>query len=353
MPQLGSYKALGSSLGKYKASQYATESKEYAKAFESFKGGQERSYYGAIGSTIANVIGISEELRKTKKLERFKDIATDLIGIEEQKETYRPLGFLPEKERTTYTSAFTGKPIDDATLRAIGKDYELTGESRYADIEEMEGPEGTVHSKGIVRRRAARDLGISTADPIEMNRLLDEHYFGSDDEFFGGRKPWTLDKPTRPVVPFISTEEEPDLAEPVWRMKGAMSRAGDQEVPEFSLDYLAGVSEWTLPMDLWAHNFPSESDQEALRLANDKIRREMELKQQRIRGETEVDVEIGPAFSVIYPGDDESPVEAFGAKMFSDADKAAYLDELAAEQDREQEEWYSGKMTKRYYPGYR
>jgi len=309
MPQLGSYKALGSALGKYKASQYETESKEYAKNFETFKGAQERSFYGAIGSTVANIIGISEELRLTKDLERFKDLATDLPGVESKTETYKPWGFLPERERTTYTSAFTGKPIDDSSLMAIGKEYELTGESIYSDIEAMEGPEGTAFSKGIVRRRAARALGIDPTD-----EAFDEAYWETSDNF----------EPEWASIPQLDKSyDDVDLPE----------MEDDIKLTEFDLIEYQEQEEFELPMSL---RKPSDN--------TEYLRRLNELEQQKIRGEAQLDVEIGPIENII----DESPVEAFGASMVAKAEMVDYLEELEADKAYEQDNWFGHTIRDKY-----
>ena len=353
MPQIGTYKALGSSLGKYKASQYATETLEYAKAFETFKGSQERAMFSAIGDTVANVIGISEEMRKTKELDKYKDIAAGLPGIRTKTETYRPLGFLPEKERTTYTSEYTGAPLSSADLLAIGKDYALTGDTRYDDAflsEEIERMESHPVNKGIVRRRAARSLGIPTKDTAEMNRLLDEHYFGDEFEFSdedakpikyspydfphltakgqrmsATKYPWgtaTTDSPF--VMP--TSPERPAVFDPV--IEADELDLEDMPIEELDIDFkgLTKFDQFFLPFDL------------------------SEPGGQISRGETLVDVKVGPSETALEEWEKREAGEAAALKSASDVYRINQrLIEIQNEKDywksREQDDWYSGVFS--------
>jgi len=113
---------------------------------QQYLGERERSLYGGIGASVANVLGILDERKKNKVFDEYKDIAINLPGIKSQTEEYQPLGKFGEllhfnpKTNTKYFSKETGKELSDSILYGIGR-YELfnPGVSAYSIYEEGGG----------------------------------------------------------------------------------------------------------------------------------------------------------------------------------------------------------------------
>ena len=67
MARVGQYKALGTKLGEYKTTLSKVESMEYGKKHADWKAAEETSLYGQIGGSVANVLGIVQESRRTRE----------------------------------------------------------------------------------------------------------------------------------------------------------------------------------------------------------------------------------------------------------------------------------------------
>ena len=68
MARVGQFKALGSALGGYKKTLADVQSKDYAKKYADVRAQEQVSLYNEIGGTVANIIGISQEMKELKKL---------------------------------------------------------------------------------------------------------------------------------------------------------------------------------------------------------------------------------------------------------------------------------------------
>ena len=69
MARVGQFKALGSALGGYKKTLADVQSKDYAKKYADVRAQEQVSLYNEIGGTVANIIGISQEMKELRKLE--------------------------------------------------------------------------------------------------------------------------------------------------------------------------------------------------------------------------------------------------------------------------------------------
>jgi len=67
MARVSQYKALGTKLGGYKTTLSKVQSMEYGKKHADWKAQEEISLYNQIGGTVANVIGIAQESRRTRE----------------------------------------------------------------------------------------------------------------------------------------------------------------------------------------------------------------------------------------------------------------------------------------------
>ena len=106
------------------------------RAYAQYQGEQERSLYGAVGGSIANILGILDERKKLSQMEKYKEAGTKTPGVIATQEEYQPLGKFGERigidtrTRDVYTSAFTGAEMSDADLSAIGR-YETLFPGHY------------------------------------------------------------------------------------------------------------------------------------------------------------------------------------------------------------------------------
>jgi len=163
MPQIAKYKALGGSIGAYKKTLSDIQSKEYAKDFASYKDVQRRSMYGAIGGTVANIIGIAQEVKGIKKLKGYAESAKGLSGVEERD--------------GSYYSRISGKELSQEQLQSIGYMESLGIGTKYSEYEIPES--NIVETKGGFKSIDAgetldfprRDLDLS--DEILSNKEME------------------------------------------------------------------------------------------------------------------------------------------------------------------------------------
>ena len=125
MARISQYKALGTSLGGYKKSQSELQSKEYAKRHSDWKAQEQKALYGEIGGTVANIIGITQEMSRLNELKQYGEQAKDLSGIGQREVDYQPLGGFGEaiglgpRKRTEYFARESGKVLSEASLQNI------------------------------------------------------------------------------------------------------------------------------------------------------------------------------------------------------------------------------------------
>lgn len=90
MARVGQFKALGSKLGGYKKTLAEVQSKEYAKKYADVQAQEAVSLYNEIGGTVANIIGISQEMRELKKISPLDKPDKPMVGLDESYGTMSP-----------------------------------------------------------------------------------------------------------------------------------------------------------------------------------------------------------------------------------------------------------------------
>jgi len=121
MASVGKYKALGKKLGGYKKTLYDVGSKEYAKQYEDVELERKQSIYSAVEDTLAQVVGISSEIKQMGKLREYGEQAKLLEGVEKRTETQKSwYGLGPEREVEKFFSVKTGKSLSQRELESIG-----------------------------------------------------------------------------------------------------------------------------------------------------------------------------------------------------------------------------------------
>ena len=83
MARVGQFKALGSALGGYKKTLADVQSKDYAKKYADVRAQEQVSLYNEIGGTVANIIGISQEMKALKKLKPLDKPDMPKVGLDE------------------------------------------------------------------------------------------------------------------------------------------------------------------------------------------------------------------------------------------------------------------------------
>ena len=84
MARISQYKALGTKMGGYKATLSKVQSMEYAKKHADWKAGEEKSLYGEIGGSVANILGIIDESKKLKAMEPLDKPGRPEVKLEQQ-----------------------------------------------------------------------------------------------------------------------------------------------------------------------------------------------------------------------------------------------------------------------------
>jgi len=138
MANVNAYKALGTSLGKYRKNLTDIDKSSIKSDLLSFEYSQDRAMTDTLARTIAEVSGIVAE---KIALNRDLDLGKKSAGVYSSKEEYQPLGKfgkfigLDAKERKVFKSREGDLTLDPKTLAQIGIMERLGLSNKYSDFD--------------------------------------------------------------------------------------------------------------------------------------------------------------------------------------------------------------------------
>ena len=193
---LGKYKSAARASRKYSKAITDVKKAGYGRDYAITKGEEQRSLYGSIGGSIANVIGIIDERKRLSQMEKYKQAAIATPGIVSGKEEYQPLGKLGKtlgisaKERTIYKD-FQGSELPENLLYAIGYSEMMNPQStKYGKYEAPVSEEGVDATDGP-RKKGGFDVvesivgGNQTSDNGSGIQMLNRELDGESDIDYG------------------------------------------------------------------------------------------------------------------------------------------------------------------------
>jgi len=174
MPKLSKYKAAGRTASSYQKSIGDVNKLGLGLQHAQWKGEEQRSLYGAIGATTANILGIVKEQKMMGELNKLKESAGNLPGVVKESQEYQRGGKIGEilgmgkGSRDVYKSAFTGEELSDSTLYGIGKMESLSpGATRYSDYKEILSEEFPI-KEGSGKYRTATESKTTQFEPPQQ-----------------------------------------------------------------------------------------------------------------------------------------------------------------------------------------
>ena len=178
MPKLSKYKAAGRTASSYQKSIGDVNKLGLGLQHAQWKGEEQRSLYGAIGATTANILGIVKEQKMMGELNKLKESAGNLPGVVKESQEYQRGGKIGEilgmgkGSRDVYKSRFTGEEISDTTMYGIGKAESLKqGSTMYGDEQAVSDLLASGEGYNPVRDRAFAQVGAKTQE--EYDELTD------------------------------------------------------------------------------------------------------------------------------------------------------------------------------------
>jgi len=210
MPKLSKYKAAGRTAGSYQRSIGDVNKLGLGLQHAQWKGEEQRSLYGAIGGSVANIIGIIKEKKMLGELNKLKESAGGLPGIVKESEEYQPMGKfgeilgLDKKRKDVFKSRFTGEEISDTMLYGIGKSEALRqGSTMYGDVQAISDKLASGEGYNPVRDKAFAQVGATSQE--EYDKLTDVDLFDTEEEQSPITEPKAIkyvppEKPRKPSI---------------------------------------------------------------------------------------------------------------------------------------------------------
>lgn len=209
MPKLSKYKAAGRTASSYQKSIGDVNKLGLGLQNAQWKGEEQRSLYGAIGATTANILGIVKEKKMLGELNKLKESASNLPGIIKESRKVQRGGKIGEilgldmRDEDVYKSAFTGEELSDSMLRGIGQGEQLSpGSTSYNDYDALlkndEGNYTNILNKGSRYSPEAANLATEKAYAQVGATSQEEYDKYYDDEFEDSPK--TVQNNVNPVV---------------------------------------------------------------------------------------------------------------------------------------------------------